>query len=97
MKPASITLLGLAAIPLAVGAYNWTRGPKAHPEMPQTVTITAGDYSLDAPDTLPEGAVTLRLMNQGKEFHHLWLARLEGGKTPADLLAALKARAPLAG
>lgn len=97
MKPTSITLLGLTALPLAVGAYIWTRGPKAHLEMPKTVTITAGDYSLDAPDTLPEGAVTLRLLNQGKEFHHLWLARLEGGKTPADLLAALKARAPLAG
>lgn len=36
-------------------------------------------------------------LNQGKEFHHVWLARLEGGKTPEDLLAALNTRAPLAG
>jgi hypothetical protein len=97
MKPASITLLGLAALPFAVVAYHWGRSPGAASAMPRIVTITARDYSLDAPDTLPEGAVTLRLLNQGNEFHHLWLARLEGGKTPEDLLAALKTRAPLAG
>jgi hypothetical protein len=97
MKPGLITLLGLAASPLALTGYIWSRGWESAPALPETVTVTAHDYSLDAPDTLPEGAVTLRLLNQGKEFHHLWLVRLDEGKTAEDLLAALKRRAPLAG
>jgi hypothetical protein len=91
MKSGSLTLLSLAALPLALGAYVQSRPRETAP----TVTITARDYTLDSPDTLPEGAVTLRLVNQGKEFHHIWIARLEGGRTVEDVLAALKTRSPL--
>ena len=71
MKPASFALLSLAVLPLALGAYVRSRPRDAAP----TVTITARDYTLDSPDTLPQGAVTLRLVNQGREFHHVWIAR----------------------
>jgi hypothetical protein len=91
MKPASLALLSLAVLPLALGAYVQSRPRETAP----TVTITARDYTLDSPDTLPEGAVTLRLVNQGKEFHHIWIARLEGGRTVDDVLAALKTQGPL--
>jgi hypothetical protein len=37
----------------------------------------------------------MRLVNRGKEFHHVWVARLEGGKTLEDLLAAMKSPGPL--
>jgi hypothetical protein len=83
--------LSLAVLPLALGAYVQSRPRETAP----TVTITARDYTLDSPDTLPEGAVTLRLVNQGKEFHHIWIARLEGGRTVDDVLAALKTHGPL--
>ena len=56
MKATIAVLLSLAALPLAVGF----RAPTA-----PTVTVTAKDYSLELPDTLPTGAVTLRLVNQG--------------------------------
>jgi hypothetical protein len=88
MKPTSLALLGLAALPLVLGAYIQRRGAE-----PRTLTVTARDYALDLPDTLPEGAVTLRLVNQGKEFHHVWIARLEGGHTMADVQKALESRA----
>jgi hypothetical protein len=91
MKPASLALLSLAVLPLALGAYVQSRPRETAP----TITITARDYVLDSPDTLPEGAVTLRLVNQGKEFHHIWIARLEGGRTVDDVLAALKTQGPL--
>jgi hypothetical protein len=91
MKSASLALLSLAVLPLALGAYVQSRPRETAP----TVTITARDYTLDSPDTLPEGAVTLRLVNQGKEFHHIWIARLEGGRTVDDVLAALKTQGPL--
>jgi hypothetical protein len=89
MKSAPLALLSLAILPLALGAYV-----QRHREAPPTVTITARDFSLEAPDTLPEGAVTLRLVNQGKEFHHVWIARLEGGHTVDDVLAALRTPGP---
>ena len=92
MKSTSLALLSLAALPLVLGAYVQGRTREA---APRTVTVTARDYSLELPDTLPAGATTLRLVNQGKEFHHVWIARLDGGKTVDDVLTALQSRAPL--
>lgn len=89
MKPLSLALLGLAALPLALGAFA-QYGAGA----PQTVTVTARDFALDLPDTLAAGAVTLRLVNQGKELHHVGIARLDGGHTVDEVLTALKTRAP---
>jgi len=83
MKSAIAALLSLAALPLALGF----RAPVA-----PIVTVTAHDYSLELPDTLPAGAVTLRLVNLGKEFHHVWIARLEAGHTVDDVLKTLAAR-----
>ena len=92
MKSTSLALLSLAALPLALGAYVHGRIGEA---APPTITVTAHDYQLEMPDTLPAGATTLRLVNQGKEFHHIWIARLAGDKTVDDVLAALKTRGPL--
>jgi uncharacterized cupredoxin-like copper-binding protein len=85
MKSALAALLSLAAIPLALSHHASLR----------TVTVTAHDFSLQLPDTLPEGPVTLRLVNEGKEFHHVWIARMEGGHKVQDVLQAVPARAPL--
>ncbi len=95
MKSASLALLGLVALPLALGAYAWGRSREATPKAVQTITIIAQDFALEAPDTLPEGAVRMRLVNQGKEFHHVWLARLDGGRTLDDVLGALKSPGPM--
>jgi hypothetical protein len=89
MKPMSLALLSLAALPVALGAFA-RHGDSA----PRTITVTARDFALDLPDTVAGGPVTLRLVNQGKEFHHVWIARLEGGHTVEDVLTALRTRAP---
>lgn len=91
MKSTTLALLSLAALPLVLGAYAHQRADEAVP----SVTVTARDYTLEMPDTLPEGAVTIRLVNRGKEFHHVWIARMDGGHTVADVLEALKAHGPL--
>ncbi len=57
----------------------------AAPPAPPTVHVTATDYAFDAPDTLTAGQTTFRLMNHGKELHHLVLLRLAPGQTVADL------------
>ena len=75
MSSGSTALFGFGALPLALGALVLF-GPPSAPAV-QTITVTADEFTLTAPDTLAAGAVTFRLENQGKEFHHLWIARLE--------------------
>ena len=60
----------------------------------RTVTLTANDYTFDAPDSIPAGITTFELVNRGKELHHAQIMRLEHGKTMADVAEALKAHGP---
>jgi uncharacterized cupredoxin-like copper-binding protein len=61
---------------------------------PPVIEIVAKDYAFELPGRLPDGAVTLRLLNHGKEFHHATIVRLEEGHTLADYLAAREADEP---
>lgn len=61
---------------------------------PATVTVTANDFSFDAPGKVPAGAVTMRLVNNGKELHHAQLIKLEDGKTMKDVAIVLKNPGP---
>ena len=62
--------------------------------LPKEVTITAKDFSFDAPDTISAGLVSLKLVNQGQQLHHVQLARLSDGKTYTDLMDGLKNMKP---
>lgn len=96
MKRFSI-LSGAAAI-VAVGAA-FTNNPDPRPPEgsvlnPVVVTVTARDYSFDAPRQVPAGYVTLRMVNRGKEAHHTQLVKLAPGKTAADFQQAMRAGGP---
>ena len=56
----------------------------------RTVTVTASDYTFNAPDTIPAGMTEIRLLNRGTEMHHVMLIRFDAGKNLADLAAAMK-------
>ena len=58
------------------------------------VTVTATDYSFDAPAELPAGLTTFRLVNRGPSIHHIQLVKFGEGKTFDDFMAALKAGGP---
>jgi hypothetical protein len=58
---------------------------------PGVATFSAWDNRFEGPDTIPGGQVTIRLQNRGKELHQLQLLKLDQGKSPADLAAALRA------
>lgn len=62
--------------------------------VPAVYTIVAKDFSYEAPDTITAGMVTLRLVNQGPELHHVQILKLDDGKTAADLEAGLKQMKP---
>ena len=61
----------------------------------RTVTVTANDYAFVAPDTIPAGLTEIRLLNRGNEMHHVWMIRLDAGKSLKDLFAVMKPEAPL--
>ena len=55
---------------------------------PNVVSLTATEYAITAPDTLPAGWTTLRLANHGHEIHYGHMVRLEGGRTVPELVNA---------
>lgn len=79
-------------ITLALGAFTLFSGVAT--AQGRVVSVTASDYTFDAPDTIPAGLVTFSLVNRGPELHHMQVIRLEQGKTLADLQAAMKNPGP---
>ena len=71
-----------------------TAGQHAGHAMPNVVTIVATDFAYEAPTQIPAGLTTFVLKGQGKEIHHATIAKLEDGKTAADLAAAFKTPGP---
>jgi uncharacterized cupredoxin-like copper-binding protein len=57
-------------------------------------TVIAKDFAFEAPDSVPAGWTTFRMLNEGSTLHHMVLFRLDGGKTIADMQAAMKNPGP---
>ena len=57
---------------------------------PRVVQVRAVDYAFEAPKSIPAGTTTFVLQNVGREIHHLWIVKLEAGKTPEQFTAAMK-------
>jgi len=95
-KSITSALLAVAATATAAGAVHARvsaddpRSAKAN-----VVTVTATDYAFQAPDTIAAGRTTFHLVNKGPDFHHIWLVKLEQGKTLKDLVEATKTPGPL--
>ena len=71
-------------------------GPMHKPTLvaPHVVVVHAKDFGYVAPKTVKSGINTFRLVNDGKELHHLTIIKLDKGKTMADLAAAMKKPGP---
>src|SRR3954467_6781270 len=61
---------------------------------PRVVTVSAHDFAFVAGDTITAGMTTFRFINDGPGLHHLAIARLDSGKTVADVAAAFKKPGP---
>ena len=93
-------MLAATLITTTVAAVGGALHSSATGEGPRTgkanvVTVTTVDYAFQAPDTIAAGRTTLRLVNNGKDFHHIWLIKLEGGHTLPELIEATKTQGPL--
>jgi plastocyanin len=81
------------ALAVASGATlgcNRKPAPPPAPPAANVVTITAKDFSFDAPDTIPAGVTTVKFHNAGKENHQVVFIRIDSGKTMADIANVMK-------
>ncbi|MDQ3772036.1 MAG: hypothetical protein M3343_08135 [Actinomycetota bacterium] len=60
----------------------------------EAATYVGTEFAFEGPDTLPAGATTLELDNQGEQVHELAVAQLLDGKTIDDVNALLKKGVP---
>jgi len=92
----SIAVVLAFSVALSAGAQSKSKGRFA-PAGSNVVTVTANEYAFDMPTSIPAGLTTFRLVDKGKEPHHLFVMKLEQGKKASDLFAALKAMGPAGG
>jgi uncharacterized cupredoxin-like copper-binding protein len=56
-----------------------------------SVVFVAHDYGFRGPDRLPAGLTTVRIVNEGRDLHHIQFLRLLQGKSADDFRAAIVA------
>jgi hypothetical protein len=62
---------------------------------PNEMTVVATDYKFDAPDQVPSGMMTVHLVDNGSEMHHVAFIKLNDEKTMADVEQAMKTQGPM--
>jgi len=93
-------LLAAAAVVGIVPSASRVAAPRVgesdHPAAaePTVVTFRATDYAFMGPTSVKSGTVTFRLVNGGKEIHHLSVVQLSKGKTLADYMKAVGSGKP---
>ena len=56
----------------------------------RVATVIAKNFAFEGPDSITAGWTTFRMKNEGTVPHHVGIARVDSGKTVADIEAALK-------
>ncbi|MEO7455097.1 MAG: hypothetical protein ABIY52_02470 [Gemmatimonadaceae bacterium] len=82
------------SLTLLLSAVMLNGGTAPAPKAPPVVEVHAKDFSYNNPKTVQSGPVTFRLVNDGKEMHHLSIIKLGSGKTMKDVEAAMKKQGP---
>jgi hypothetical protein len=98
----SLSLLPLIALLAACATKDASKSASASDSTPATVaakpnqmTIVATEYKFDAPDEVPAGMMTVHLVDNGSEMHHVAFIKLNDGKTLADVEQAMKTQGPM--
>lgn len=95
MKRSYSVLFAMAALVACGGSESGTAdSAAAAPAAPNVVTFTARDFAFTAPDTIPAGVTTFKLIVEGTNLHHAQLLKFSEGKRLADFIAAMQAFKP---
>ncbi len=76
-------------------ASDSTKSQTVAAAKPHQMTVVATDYKFDAPDQVPAGMMTIHLIDNGSEMHHVAFVKLNDGKTIADVQTAMKNQGPM--
>jgi hypothetical protein len=79
----------------SASASDSTHAATAAAAKPHQMTVVATDYKFDAPDQVPAGMMTIHLVDNGSELHHVAFIKLNDGKTIADVEQAMKTQGPM--
>jgi hypothetical protein len=93
VRPVMLAVLAAGLCFVCLLAYAGLPSAQANPASsvaPPVIDIMASDYAFDAPDAIPAGLVTIRLMNHGQEPHHAQLLRMNDGVSFGEFGAALQ-------
>ena len=93
LKSVPFLLFAGAAAFVSSSTLRETRGENVAFKVP-VVTVHAKDFSFTAPKSIAAGMTSFRLVNDGKELHHITIVKLDKGKTIADFQAAMKNPGP---
>lgn len=74
---------------VALGACSKKPAPPAAQTSPTVITVSAMDFAFAAPETVPAGLVTFKLVGSGQEPHQMVVMRIDSGKTMADVQPVL--------
>jgi hypothetical protein len=74
------TVALLAALGTQAGAQKAASG---------SITINAYDYFYEAPNPIAAGLTTIKIVNKGKDAHHVWIVKLDEGYAFSDFMSAL--------
>lgn len=83
-KPSIMIILLTLALALLLSACQGAQAAQ------NEVVFTARDNSFSGPGSIPAGWTQLRLVNEGPDFYHIQLVKLDEGKTVDDLVRALE-------
>jgi uncharacterized cupredoxin-like copper-binding protein len=88
MRSRSVAVVSVALLILTACASDDGAAPS-----PDTtpIEVTATEFAFDLPAEVPAGVVTMRFTNEGGLPHEFGFARIEEGKTEADVEAVIEA------
>lgn len=84
----SVVLIAAVAVSTACSEREASRPAGGAADAPNVVSLTATEYAISAPDSIPAGWTTFRLANHGDQLHYGHIVRLDEGRTPQDLVGA---------
>ena len=84
----SVVPIVVIAIAAGCQAREQARVADTAAAAPNVVRLTATEYTISAPDSIPAGWTTFRLANHGEQIHYGHIVRLDSGRTPQDLVGA---------
>lgn len=88
MSARAVLLIACVVWFSACGGRDDASRTEAAPAAPNVVSLSAAEYTFEAPDSIPAGWTTFRMANRGEEVHYGHMVRLEPGRSMQDLVAA---------